>query len=188
MKSVVGIFASRSEAERAAENLRSLDVTNINLLVPGASERDVAAVRTVEAEQPGMGKAVGGVVGAALGAATTALLPGVGPIIAVGVAAGELVGAIVGAVGGAVIGGALEDSFVKGLPVDELYLYKDALRKGRTILIAFADDAQADAVRQLMQQAGVESLDAARGRWWIGLRDVKEEKYVVSGVESPQNK
>ncbi|MBI4455020.1 MAG: hypothetical protein HY644_03875 [Acidobacteria bacterium] len=181
MKSIVGIFASRLEAERATKQLRSAGVTNINFLVPGASEQKVAAVPTVEAEQPGMGKALGGVVGGALGAA---VLPGVGPVIAIGVVGAGLLGAIIGAISGAVLGEALEDSFVKGLPIDELYLYKDALRKGRTVVIAFADDAQATEVQQVLQQAGVESLDPAREDWWIGLRDVEEEKYVAQGKDS----
>ena len=39
---------------------------------------------------------------------------------------------------GAVAGGALEDGLAHGLPKDELYLYEDALRKGHSVVFAFA--------------------------------------------------
>jgi hypothetical protein len=178
MKSVVGIFASRMEADRAVEQLRGVGVKNINLLAPSPSGSQIAKVPSVDAEQPGMGMAVGGVVGGALGAAgASSLIPGVGPVLAIGFIGAALLGAIVGAMGGAAAGGALENAFVKGLPADELYVYQDALKKGRTVLIAFVDDDKAEPVDQLLKQSGVESVDPARESWWIGLRDVREEEY-----------
>ncbi len=50
-----------------------------------------------------------------------------------------------------------------GLPKDELFVYEDALRQGRTVLIALTEDAtQAEAARAALLQAGAESLDTAR--------------------------
>ncbi|PYS53259.1 MAG: hypothetical protein DMF68_00070, partial [Acidobacteria bacterium] len=86
-----------------------------------------------------------------------------------------------GAAAGALAGGALEES-VEGLPHDELYIYEDALRQGRSVIIVVADDdAQAETARGVLTQAGAESVDAARENWWVGLRDVEEEHYTGQG-------
>lgn len=192
MQTVVGVFPSRTTAERAVEDLRAsgIAISRINLLTPGASEKELAAVPLTETEQPGMGSAVGGVIGGALGAAggvhlgtavASALLPGVGPVVAIGAAAAALLG-IGGIVGGAVAGGALEDLATEGLPKDELFIYEDALRQGRSIVIVLAEDDQAaDAARGVLARAGAESLDAAREKWWLGIRDVEEEGYTAQG-------
>ncbi len=56
-----------------------------------------------------------------------------------------------------------ENARSDGLPKDELVVYEDTLRQGRTVLIALTEDAtQAEAARG---QAGAESLDAARDTW-----------------------
>lgn len=159
--------------------------------MPGTAEEGIEQeVSTTETEQPGMGKAVGGVVGGALGvagglplgaAAASLFVPGVGPIIAAGLVVAALLGAG-GAAAGATAGGALENSVDTGLPHDELYVYEDALRKGRTVVIVGADDeAQAEALRESLTQAGAESVDAARESWWIGLRDAEAEQYAAQG-------
>jgi hypothetical protein len=192
MQTVVGIFTSRADAERAAERLGSLGIAweHINFLTPGASEAQLERVPTTETEQPGMGTAIGSVAGGAAGASggimsaavISSLVPGIGPVMAVGLAALGLVGAIGGALAGAAAGGALENAMSDGLPKDELFLYEDALRQGRTVLIILAeDDDQAEAARVVLTQAGAESLDAAREAWWVGLRDAEAEAYTTDG-------
>ena len=133
-----------------------------------------------------MGKAVGGVLGASLGiagglefgsAAAAILIPGVGPVVALGMAAAAVLGAA-GAVGGAAVGAALEQDTTPGLPADELFVYKDALRQGRSVLFVQApDDDQAARVHQALAQEGAETIDAAREEWWIGLRSAEQEHY-----------
>ncbi|MFP5265068.1 MAG: hypothetical protein ACLGJB_24525 [Blastocatellia bacterium] len=191
MKSTVGIFAKHEDAQRAVENLRSVGIAddNISLLAPG-SERRLEAIATTETEQPGMGKALGGVVGGALGtasgmtlgaAAASLFIPGVGPIMATGMLGAALLGAG-GAIGGAAAGDALEEGMAYGLPRDELYVYEDALRQGRSVVIALTEnDEQDEAARRAIEQAGAESLDAAREGWWLGLRDAEEEDYTREG-------
>jgi hypothetical protein len=83
-----------------------------------------------------------------------------------------------GAIGGAAVGDALEDSMARGLPVDELFVYEEALKQGRSVLIVFAEDSeQADKAREVLEIAGAESVDLARERWWVGLRDVERDSY-----------
>jgi hypothetical protein len=193
MNTVVGIFNSFADAKRAAAMLRSLGIPDesIGLLSPRTSETEIEAnIPTTETEQPGVGTAVGGAVGGALGvaggmhaglAAATALIPGVGPIFALGLIGAALFG-IGGAAAGAAAGNAVEGNLDTGLPRDELYLYEDALRKGRSVVIALADSDQlAETARAELGRAGAESVDAAREQWWTGLRDAEQEHYSNQG-------
>lgn len=195
MRTIAGIFNSRTDAERAVEQLRSIGTAEerISLLTPGTTAAELdAAVPTTETEQPGMGKALGGTVGGALGvagglhlgaAAASLFVPGVGPILAAGLIGAALLGAG-GAATGVVAGGALEDNVAEGLPQDELYVYEDALRKGHTVVIVVAeDDERGEAARGVMAGAGAESLDAARENWWLGLRDAEESEYTQEGSD-----
>jgi len=137
-----------------------------------------------------MGRALGGTVGGAIGvaagatvgaAAATILVPGVGPVLAFGLIGAALFGGG-GATAGALAGEALEEGIAQGLPHDELYIYEDALRRGRTVVIALADgDSLAEQCRRELSRAGAESVDAAREAWWIGLRDAEQEHYAKQG-------
>jgi hypothetical protein len=193
MNTVIGIFNSFADAKRAVAMLRSLGIPDesIGLLSPRTPETEIEAnIPTSETEQPGMGTAVGGAVGGALGvaggmhaglAAATALIPGVGPIFALGLIGAALFG-IGGAAAGAAAGNAVEGNLDTGLPRDELYLYEDALRKGRSVVIALADaDQLAEHARAELKRAGAESVDAARDQWWTGLRDAEQEHYSNQG-------
>ena len=198
MEPVVGVFKTRAEACRAADYLKSAGIPDEHLivLIPGASEQQLNAVPTTETEPPGVGAALGGVVGGALGAAggmslgaaaATFFVPGVGPVIALGLLGAALLGAG-GAVGGATLGGALDESLVEGLPKDELFVYEDALRQGRSVVIVFTSEGrQAEAARKIIEQAGAEDIDSAREKWWIGLRDVEKEHYTGAGRDFAQD-
>jgi hypothetical protein len=187
MKTVASIFLSADDAQRAVANLESIGVArgDITVLAPGASQRQVDAVPTDEGEQPGMGKALGAVVGVAVGAShgvalVTLMVPGIGPVIASGILGAALLGA-----GGAALGGALEDSLSEGLPKDEIFVYEDALRHGRTVLIALVrNDALADKARAALLAAGAASIDAAREQWWVGLSDVDKVGYAPEEEET----
>jgi hypothetical protein len=192
METVVGTFPSRTEAERAVSALRSggVGLDRIQLLLPETATGDISTVPTDDAEQPGVGKALGGVVGGAAGAsaglglgaaAASLLVPGVGVVTAIGLAAAALLGAA-GAIGGAAAGAALEEKTQEGLPKDELYLYEDALAQGRSVVLILADSAQeAQTARRALKESGAESLDAARESWWVGIREAEKEHYEKAG-------
>jgi hypothetical protein len=85
-------------------------------------------------------------------------------------------------VAGGAVGGQLDNALSRGLPADELYVYRDALRHGRSIVVAMAeDDEEAAKLRELFAGLGAESVDAAREDWWIGLRDAEEAEYTRQG-------
>src|SRR3989442_11892562 len=141
MTQIVGISVDGVPAERAVGTLRAVGITarSIHVLVPGRPEPLVSRVPTSEAEQPGMGKAIGGVIGGAVGVATgaelgaaaaaSAVLPVAGPAIAIGI-----VGAVLLSLGGAAVGGALENALANGLPEDELFVYEGAPRRRHSIV------------------------------------------------------
>jgi len=104
----------------------------------------------------------------------------VGPVLAGGLLGASLLG-LGGLAGGAAAGEALEEK-ISGVPRDELFVYEDALRQGKTIIFVQPDsDNQADAARKILEHSGAESIDAARDEWWIGLRSAEQEVYPSSG-------
>jgi hypothetical protein len=159
---------------------------HVSLLTPDSSSQDIAEVSTTDMEATGIGKAFGGLVGGAVAAAggaqlgmiaASTLLPGTGMVIVSGFAAAALLGAG-GALGGAALGEFLETSLDEGLPKDELYIYEDALQKGRSIVIyQDRDPHKVEQATQLMAASGAEDLDTARESWWVGLRDAEEQYY-----------
>ena len=174
METVTGIFSSRANAERAVQQLQATGLANdrIAFLTPGTSDADVEAnVPLSDTEEPGMGKAMGGTVGGALGAAGGAgigaglaslLVPGVGPVLAAGIVGAAILG-VGGAATGAAAGAALERNLADGVPHDELFLYEDALREGRTVVIVFADEEkEEERTREVFAEMGAESVDAVR--------------------------
>ena len=182
---VAGVFETREDARRTVEQLRfslGIDRQSVNVLFPDDADRLHRRVPTTDAEAPGVGAAIGGVVGGGVGAygslaiASTLLVPGVGAVSAIGIAAA----AILGALAGAFAGDTLDRYLETGLPADELFVYEDALRHGRSVVIVFCPDkAEADIVRKQMAAAGAESIDAARERWSVGTRDASDETYDV---------
>ena len=110
-------------------------------MTPGTADqidKEIQSVPVDSAEQPGIGKGfgalAGGGVGITGGAMLVALVPGLGPITAAGLLGAAILGAA-GATIGATIGDKLEKSTTAGLPEDEIFVYEDALRQGRSVVI-----------------------------------------------------
>jgi hypothetical protein len=179
MQGTAGVFASRGAGEAALTQLRSfLPADRLNFLTPEATKAEVAAVPTTQDMSP-VGSVIGGALGGALGLGlgATFVVPGLGLITAAGALAAALLG-----VGGAVAGSqafkAVDNVGSQGLPTDELFLYKDALRKGRTVIIALVNnDEEYKRVRNVFQEAGAEKLDPARESWMIGATSSEKLKY-----------
>ena len=185
MKAVVGVVRDLADVQRIVETLRNIPIADdrISVLSPGSSDAAIRRVPTTDAEQPGIAQAIGSVVGGAAGSAgalavASVMLPGVGTIIV----AGAIALGLLGAVAGGTVGGQLENALSRGVPTDELYVYRDALKKGRSIVVAMAeDDEQAARVRDILAGLGAESVDAAREEWWVGLRDAEEVRVHAAG-------
>jgi hypothetical protein len=194
MQTVVGIFTVQAQAERAAERLYEFGIARKDMyfLTRRTAARELAEMPTSDTEQPGMGAALGGVVGGAVGASggmmgavvLSALIPGFGALGALGLGLVSLLGLAGGAATGAAAGGALEEAMTDGLPKDELFIYADALRQGKKVLVVLTQDSeQTAAVRAILMAEGAESLDAARDTWWLGTRDAEAAEYTAEGQE-----
>lgn len=179
MQAAIGVFSSSTTARDVVKQLQEHGILeeNIHLLLPSTSQETLEHLPTGDTAQPGMGRPLGGVVGGAIGiysglitsGAISVLIPGVGPVVAVGLVGAALFGAV-GAAAGVALGGAA-DHASEDLSQEELLLYEEALRQGRTMVIAMAaDPAQAAEAQTLMQQAGAEGLQAMQQRWWQSLR------------------
>ncbi len=186
MEAITGVFRSSADAERAVSQFRTIRVPDDRLTFLTPSDAGHASIPAESSEQPGMGKAIGALVGGAAGFSggpllMAVLIPGVGPISALGLLGGAFVAAM-GATAGAALGEKAENSSTDGLPEDEIFVYEDALRKGRSVVIAMAkDDYEAERFRELLRTEGAESVDAAREEWWVGLRGAEQEHYSAPG-------
>jgi len=189
MEVVTGVFESRDTAEKAISQLSALGIPDkrFGVLSPGSKPETVErGVPVTDTEEPGMGKAMGAAVGGAMGAASGATLglavatmaiPGVGPVIAFGMVGAALLG-LVGAAAGSAVGDTVEEELGEGIPHEDVYLYEDALRHGRSVVVAYADDGeQADRARDVMKNAGAEDVDTLRERWWQELREGERAHY-----------
>jgi len=188
MKTVTGIFASQSDAQHAMAEMRLAGAHDdrITLLTPGSGQAELESVPNMVADQPGMGKAVGAFVEATTGLSAgplllAAVIPGVGPVTAIGLLGGAVLAAA-GATVGSAAGGSLENHMTEELPEDEIFVYEDALRKGRSVIIAQVnDETETSRFRELLQTEGAETVDAAREQWWVGLRTAEQEHYLAQG-------
>lgn len=188
MEAVTGVFATRAAAEQALLRVHQAGIPSekTTLLTPGSAEKiaqETNAIPTDSTEQPGMGNAMGALLGGGIGltggAVLMALVPGVGPVTALGLLGTAVLGAA-GATVGAAAGGKAEMATYEGLPEDEIYIYEDALRKGRSVVIALADDEPSAAlVRDVLTQEGAEAVDAARDQWWTGVREDEAARYTT---------
>jgi hypothetical protein len=176
METLVGIFNSRADAERAVEGLHAIGLSSdaIVFLTPGQSTEQLDSVPTTDAEAPGMGEAlsgyVGGVIGGGIGLGAGAglaslLVPGVGTVFAIGLGAAALLG-LGGAAAGAAIGEASEKALDQGVPRDDVLFYRELLQRGRSLVVASVEtDELAVAARAVLHEHGSEDVDAVRSEW-----------------------
>jgi hypothetical protein len=168
METISGVFKTRAAAERAVQDAggAGIPADKITLLTPGSVDqvdKEMQSVPTDAAEQPGMGKAIGALLGGGVGitggSLLIALVPGVGPITALGLLGAAIVGAA-GATVGAAVGDKVEKSTTEGLPEDEIFVYEDALRQGRSVVVALAENEEsASLLRELMKREGLHSAE-----------------------------
>ena len=173
MQSVIGIFATRSAAELAVQGLLATPISpqSITLMSGEAGKSQVATLATTDAESDGMGEAVGGVVGGAVGAGAglslgsaiaSLLVPGVGTVFAIGLGAAALLG-LGGAAAGASLGEASEQAADIGVSKDDTFVFRELLKRGRSIVIANVDDpVLASTAEEVFRRQGTEDIDQAR--------------------------
>jgi hypothetical protein len=184
---VVEIFDSPDAALRAIAALRLAGVAqkNVQVLMPGTMDaREFIERSQIDegASNPAAWSAIGSGIGSFVGAAAvSALVPGIGPVLGVGAIAAAF---LAGAVGGDAAGRAIEKSPVKDDTRDDFFLFEDALRREKAMLVVrIEDETDPKAVVGILRAAGGRSIDSAREEWWNARRD-EEAKYYQARFQS----
>jgi len=193
MEAISGVFHSRADATKVVDDLRKagLPDNRIGLIAPGTDGDALeAGLPVTDTEEPGMGRAMGAAVGGAMGAAggatlglavATLAVPGIGPVIAFGMVGAALLG-VVGATAGAAVGDTVEEELGEGIPHEDIYLYEDALRHGRSVVIAYADtEEMTEKCEAVMSRSTAMDLDELRENWWNELRSGERAHYHRDG-------
>jgi len=173
MHTIVGIFRTRAAADQALNGLLNNGVPqqSIIFLTGNHPQAEIASVPTTDAEPDGMGKTlgsyVGGIVGAGAGlylgsALASLVVPGVGSILAIGIGAAAALG-LGGAAAGGTVGNATEHAMDEGVPKDDIVLYRELLKRERSLVIVNVGlEELAAAARSVMLQNGTEDIETFR--------------------------
>ena len=156
---VVGVFASRDEAQRAIADLVEQGVREDEIgyaVKHEAAPNDpspAAVTDMTAADGPAGGAATGAITGGVLGgliaAAAALIVPGVGPVLAGGLLASTVGGAAIGAAAGGLLGTLVG----LGVPEEEAALLEQEIHAGRAVVTVRAG-SRADRVRELMRGHG----------------------------------
>lgn len=184
MQVVTGMFHFPADATRTADRLREIGIAQeqVRVVAPGTSGEGLeGAIPVEETEGPGVGTVLGGLVGGVLALLLSPFFVSGGPYAGIGRTGVTVIVGLGAVILGLVLGTRIERSATRGVPRDDLYLYEEALRQGRSILIATADaPTEAAAIRRELKAAGAEPLDALGTDWWKGLREVEKAHYEAS--------
>lgn len=195
MEAISGVFHSREDAVKTINELKKAGIPDnrLGLITPGSNGDELeAGLPVTDSESPGMGRAMGAAVGGAMGAAggatlglamATFVIPGVGPVIGFGMIGAALLGAA-GATAGAAVGDTIEEGLGEGVPHEDIYLFEDSLRHGRSIVIAYAEtEDQADKAEDIFSRSTAFDLDDLRERWWNERREDERSYYHHDGQD-----
>jgi len=160
-RTVVGLFDSMDQANRAADQLRAEGITSdrISIIAGNESNRYSDYVHTDgptkdAASRAGTGAAVGGGLGLVAGLVALAI-PGFGPVIAAGPIAAALTGAAAGAATGGLIGGLT----AAGVTESDARLYENRLKTGGVLLTVRTNDVEADRAADILDANGARDVD-----------------------------
>ena len=161
-KSVVGIVATKAQAQRIVDELQTIGVptSEVSALFPDKDgERDFAHENHTKApEGAATGAGTGGILGGALGwlaGIGTLAIPGVGPFIA----AGPILAALSGAAVGATVGGLTGGLVGAGIPEFEVKRYEGKLASGNILISTHcATREECRRARDIFERAGAEDI------------------------------
>ena len=154
VKSVIGVFNSRENAEQAVNSLRSQGFTTeeINIVSKNKNRQGQGEEYFEDDITDGAltGGTLGGIGGLLLGAGALAI-PGVGPVIA----AGPIAAALSGAVAGGITGGLID----WGIPAEAGKRYEQQVAQGGILAVIRSDAAKSNQAAQVLRQNGAKDVE-----------------------------
>jgi hypothetical protein len=169
MKTIVGLFDNRAQADKAMTDLESAGIPHADISFvannangqygvnpdadPSVSTDRMAAAATTDAE-------IGGVLGLLAGASLF-VIPGLGWLAG----AGWLGGLIGGAVTGGIVGGLVGALTHVGVPHEDATYYNEGVRRGGILLAVKADDAVAERTAQILSDDGAVDINERATQW-----------------------
>lgn len=170
MATVVGVFSSHEQAEKAVRSLHEKGFTKDDISIAardegkGADQRgqgqgkegfgfeaggDMGMNTDTVTDGTAWGGALGGLAGLLAGVGALAI-PGIGPIVA----AGPLAAALSGAVAGGVAGGLID----LGIPEQEGRRYEDELKQGNALAIIEASGDKVELAQSILKESGASEV------------------------------
>lgn len=154
-QTIIGVFESRSSAERAVESLRQQGFSNeeINIISKKQSNHDNDSNEASDDDSimdgTVTGGTIGGIGGLLLGAGAL-MIPGVGPIVA----AGPIAAALSGVIAGGITGGLID----WGIPSADSERYEQEVVQGSILAIIRTDAGKVTSVSQILRQNGAKEV------------------------------
>ncbi len=155
-KTVIGLFKSRSQADKCVDEFKTKDI----------SEREISVVTREDRAgggSPGAGGmggslrsgvttggAVGGLAGLLAGVGALAV-PGIGPIVA----AGPIAAGLTGALTGGIAGGLLD----LGIPQERGRFYEGRVKEGDIVVAVRSEEKKVDEAAQILRRNGASDVE-----------------------------
>jgi len=177
-KTVIGVFKSKDQAEKAVNELKEIGIGHQEIsivtkdesrehgraagrggLQSRAGEGDVGDVADIELAGQDVGSGVtwggglGGLAGILAGAGALAV-PGIGPVLA----AGPLAAALSGAVTGGLAGGLID----YGIPEERGRDYERRVKEGGVLTVVRTSDEKADRAAEVLRTNGADNVEIHR--------------------------
>ena len=159
MRTVVGLFETRTGAEAAIRRLQAEGVDRDSISVAMKDVREATAITEAtgvgdlseEGATAGLvsGAGVGALIGIAL-VGSTVLLPGLGTVLIGGPIAAALTGAGIGAASGGLIGGLIG----AGIPEEEAQHFSAGIERGGVFVSANVAESEVPNVRRVFDEEG----------------------------------
>lgn len=162
-QTVVGVFRSQDDAEKAVERLRS-EGWDRNISILARDDQGQQGQQGQQDEQGGQrttmqdqdlregvtaGGALGGLAGLAAGAGMLAV-PGVGPILAAGPIASTLTGVVTGGLAGGLVD--------YGIPRQEGQRYEEDVRQGRILTMIRTEETRSQDAERILRENGADRV------------------------------
>lgn len=153
-KTVIGVFDSKEQAEKAIKDMRNsgFDTNEISIIAKdaqGANQDNDMGLSGIS-DGTTTGGAIGGLAGLALGAGALAV-PGLGPIIAAGPVAGLLSGAATGGIAGSLIDW--------GIPEERGQYYEGEIGKGGIMAAVQTSQEKVQDAANIMRSWGARDVE-----------------------------